>query len=45
MQRVSIDGDQLLLDEMTEQEIEAANNFTYDENRRLADDQQIRLGS
>ncbi|CAM4004407.1 PRC-barrel domain-containing protein [Palleronia rufa] len=42
--RVSVNGEQLVVDSLTESEIEAADDFEYDSNLELADDQQISIG-
>lgn len=42
--RVSIQGEQLILSNMTEEEIEEASSFQYDENARLPEEQQVRIG-
>ena len=44
LSRVTIRDGQIVLENMTEDEIEAANNFQYDENIRLPEDQQIQVG-
>ena len=42
--RVSVNGEQLVVDSLTESEVEAADDFEYDSNLELADDQQISIG-
>ena len=44
LSRVTIQDGQIVLENMTEDEIEAANNFRYDENIRLPEDQRIQVG-
>ncbi|WP_099826494.1 PRC-barrel domain-containing protein [Oceaniglobus indicus] len=43
MSRVTVQNDQLILDAMTEQDIEAANDFEFDRNVVLDDEEQITL--
>ncbi|WP_255328521.1 PRC-barrel domain-containing protein [Paracoccus albicereus] len=42
--RVSVREDRLVLSDLTEEEIEAANDFDYDSNLELADDQTVNIG-
>ena len=44
LSRVTIRDGQIVLENMTEDDIEAASNFQYDENVRLPEDQRIQVG-
>jgi PRC-barrel domain len=44
MSRVSVQDEQLLIETLTAEEIEAANDFEYDDNLRLPEDEQIEVG-
>ncbi len=44
LSRVTIRDGQIVLENMTEDDIESASNFQYDENVRLPEDQQIQIG-
>lgn len=41
LSRVTVENERLLLDSMTEEDIEAANDFQYDSNLELEDDREI----
>ena len=43
MSRVTMEGDRLVVESMTEDDVEAASDFEYDSNVVLADDQVIQL--
>ncbi|MDO6670280.1 PRC-barrel domain-containing protein [Paracoccus sp. 1_MG-2023] len=43
MSRVTVDGERLMVDSMTEDDIEAANDFEYDSDAVLTDDRMITL--
>lgn len=45
MSNVTLQGDRLVISSLTEEQIEAANDFDYDDDLELPDDQEIQLKS
>lgn len=41
LSRITVENDRLLLDSMTEEDIDAANDFEYDSNLEMSDDEQV----
>jgi hypothetical protein len=44
MSRVTMQGEELVVDQMSSDEIEAAEDFEYDSNLEIPDDQEVEIG-